>query len=289
MVYGEHLQRSQIELAEKICKFAPTGMDMIYLLTTGAEANDAALKAAVKATRRNILCAFTGGYHGDTIGALACFGSEAFRRDFQPILTTTRFSRFGDVDALQNIDTDTAAVLVEPVQGEAGIYPGSVEFLTALRDRCSATGTMLIFDEIQTGFGRTGEWFAANLYGIAPDLITVAKGMGAGLPLAGVIGEREMLCRFASEPSFSHITTFGGNPVSCAAGLAAMQIIEEEGLLQNCIQMGKLLLELLQALVARHSIIRSVRGVGLMIGIELESESKARKLVNSCKDAGLII
>ena len=289
MVYGEHIQAPQVQLAARIAEVAPPGLDTTYFLTTGAEANDAALKLAVKLTGRSNLIAFRGAYHGDTVGALACFGDEAFRHAFQRLLVPVTFLPFGNFDELQKIDDATAAVIIEPVQGEAGIHVPPPGFLQALRERCTATGALLIFDEVQTGFGRIGDWFAATHFGVTPDVITMAKGMGAGMPLAGVLASRDMLTRFAADPPFSHITTFGGHPVSCAAGLAAMQVIDEEQLLQRSRDHGAHITSLLQSIASTDSRIHDIRGIGLMIGAEMQSKELARQIVISCKDKGLII
>lgn len=291
MVYGEHIQAPQVLLAEKIVSVAPTGLDCVYFLTTGAEANDAALKLAVKKTGRRRFVAFSGAYHGDTVGAMSCFGDEHFRKQFPGLLANVAFLPFGDVSAIQQIDETVAAVLIEPVQGEGGIVLPPPGYLQILRERCTETGTMLIFDEVQTGFGRTGNWFASQTYAVVPDIITMAKGMGAGYPLAGVLAPRQVLYDFAAVPAFSHITTFGGHPVSCAAGLAAMQIIEDEGLLDNCRTKAQWLMEELGRSRTDNweSIVTAVRGVGLMIGVEITSATVARILVDRCREAGLIL
>ena len=289
MVYGEHIQEAQVLLAEKIVGVAPAGLDCVYFLTTGAEANDAALKLAVKYTGRTRFVAFRHAYHGDTAGALSCFGSSQFRDQFPGLLAQVEFLPFNNVESLSAINADVAAVLIEPVQGEGGIIPPDPGFLQALRRRCTEAGCLLIFDEVQTGFGRTGHWFAAETYGVTPDVITMAKGMGAGYPLAGVLASRDLLYNFAAVPAFSHITTFGGHPVSCAAGLAAMNVTEQENLLENCRTQGRYLVEELEKLKAVHSLIRNVRGVGLMIGVEVADADTARKLVDATRAAGLIL
>lgn len=290
MVYGEHLQRPQIELAAEIASVAPEGLDATYFLTTGAEANEAALKMAAKLTGRRRIVAFRKAYHGDTLGALSCFGEERFRAPFAPLLNPVEFLDFASFEALERISRDTAAVLVEPVQGEAGIHLPPDGWLAALRARCTETGAMLIFDEVQTGFGRTGDWFAASRYGVVPDAITMAKGMGMGMPLAGLLAPREQLFRFAADPPFSHITTFGGHPVSCAAGLAGMRVIRKEGLLENCRTRGQALQGRLRALRDQlPDTITEVRGIGLMIGVQLSDPSLARAVVNGCREEGLIV
>lgn len=290
MVYGEHVQRPQVELAQAIADVAPEGLNCVYFLTTGAEANDAALKLAVKHTGRRRFVAFDNAYHGDTIGALACFGSRHYRDQFPGVQADVEFLPFGDAAALQRIDDSIAAVLMEPVQGEAGIILPPAGYLQQVRQRCDEVGALLIFDEVQTGFGRIGDWFAARVYGVRPDVITMAKGLGAGYPLAGVLAERQMLFDFAAVPAFSHITTFGGHPVSCAAGLAGMQVIQSENLLENCCQRGQLLLESLREMQTQFpALVKAVRGIGLMLGVEMVDAETARAMVDQCREAGLIL
>ena len=290
MVYGEHIQSPQVLLAEKIASIAPAGLDCTYFLTTGAEANDAALKLAVKHTRRRRFVAFRHAYHGDTAGAMSCFGSSHFREQFPGLLADVQFLPFNDIPALKAIDQTVAAVLVEPIQGEGGMHPPVPGFLLALRDACTQSGSLLIFDEVQTGFGRTGEWFAAQTYGVTPDLITMAKGMGAGYPLAGMLGPRQLIYDFAAVPDFSHITTFGGHPVSCAAGLAALEVIEENNLLLNVRDQGRFLLAQLNELVGLHpNLFADARGVGLMIGLECTTSTLARRIVDQAREMGVII
>ncbi|MGI8906691.1 MAG: aspartate aminotransferase family protein [Candidatus Sumerlaeaceae bacterium] len=289
MVYGEHVQGPQVKLAAKIAEIAPAGLDTTYFLSTGAEANDAALKMAVKLTGRSGLVAFRGAYHGDTVGALACFGDDMFRRPFERLLAPVTFLDFGRFEDLEQVNSETAGVIIEPVQGEAGIRVPPDGFLQALRERCTATGALLIFDEVQTGFGRIGDWFAARHYNVTPDIITMAKGMGAGMPLAGVLASRDQITRFAADPPFSHITTFGGHPVSCAAAVAGIEVLEAEGLLDHTRRMGDYLLSALRKIAAKEESLLEVRGIGLMIGAQMTDKEVARQVVIGCKDRGLIL
>ncbi len=289
MVYGEHLQEPQIELAAELARVTPSGLDCTYFLTTGAEANDAALKLAAKLSGRSRFCAFLGAYHGDTIGVASCFGSEEFRKPYEQILLPVNFLPYGDESALESIDETIAAVLVEPVQGEGGIRVPPREFLVRLRERCHAAGAFLIFDEVQTAFGRIGDWFAANYFHVTPDVITVAKALGAGYPLAAVIAPRDILYRFAAEPPFSHITTFGGHPVSCAAGLAGLRVIREEGLLENARAQGDFLRSELAKVGERVGEPLEIRGLGLMIGLKCSSSSLARRVVERARQDGLLV
>jgi acetylornithine/succinyldiaminopimelate/putrescine aminotransferase len=201
------------------------------------------------------------------------------------------FLRFNSHEDLQRIDRQTAAVLVEPVQGEAGIRIPDCEWLPALRQRCDETEALLIFDEVQTGIGRVGDWFASTWFRVTPDAITLAKGLGAGMPLAGLLSSRDRLYAFGADPPFSHITTFGGHPVCCAAALAGMEVIEEDGLLEKSRARGQQLLDGLRALQSAPGgeLIRDIRGVGLMVGMDLPSDSVARRLVEGAKSRGLIL
>jgi acetylornithine/succinyldiaminopimelate/putrescine aminotransferase len=290
MVYGEHVQDVQVELAEALTSRTPPGLDSAFLLTTGSEANDAALKMAARLTGRKKFVAYRGAYHGDTLGALACFGSEEFRRPHQNLLhRDVAFGRFNDFESLDLITEKTAGVLVEPVQGEGGIRVPDCEWLPALRERCNQTGAFLIFDEVQTGLGRLGAWFGAEWFRVIPDALTLAKGLGAGMPLAALVAPRDALYRFAADPPFSHITTFGGHPVCCAAALAGIHIIEEEDLLRNTQIRGRQLRDGLTELALNHKLIQAVRGVGLMIGFDLPHQDLARKVVDRCKEQGLIV
>lgn len=290
MVYGEHIQTPQIECARLLTEKLPSELQTVYFLCTGSEATDLSLKIAYKETGRSEIVAFKGAYHGDTFGAMSVYGQTAHRSLWESQLPQTRFLNFGDFNDLEQITNNTAAVIIEPVQGEAGlIYPPD-GYLSSVRQRCTETGTLLIFDEVQTGIGRLGHWFAVNKYNVVPDILNVGKALGGGLPLAAVITSHKLMSNFNHSPEFSHITTFGGNPVCCAAGIAAMRVIGNENLLENTQNANKEFHRALRKLKARYSeFIKDVRGDGLMIALELYEANQGRHVVHSCVSQGLLI
>ena len=225
MVYGEMIQTPQVSYAQKIGRYLPEGIDCVYFVNSGSEAIEGALKLAKRYTGRTELISFKNAYHGSTHGALSMMGSEYYKNAFRPLLTDVRQLEFNNTEMLSSITERTAAVLIEPIQGEGGYRIPSREFLQALRKRCTETGAILIFDEIQTGFGRTGKMFAWEYFGVTPDIIAMAKAMGGGMPLGGFAASYEMMNTLTFNPVLGHITTFGGHPVCCAAGMAAMEYI----------------------------------------------------------------
>lgn len=300
MVYGEFVQDVQVALAEKLVSIVESafrrasrgqwrGELQYYPTNSGTEANEGALKLARKFTGRKKFVAFQNSFHGDTMGSLSVTGREIYRRPFEPLLSDVIFLPFGDVESLYRIDETVAAVICEPIQGEAGIIVPPDEFLPALRNRCYEVGAMLILDEVQTGFGRTGKWFAFEHWNIVPDVLTVGKALGGGMPLSGFLASREMMKAFSENPPLCHVTTFGGHPVCCAAALAALEVMEKENLPERAETMGIKLKGALQRLATRYSPITSVRGKGLMLGIEFASKEKARAFVLGCLERGLII
>ena len=267
MVYGELVQETQVRLAARLAGLLAPPLEVVYFTSSGAEAIEGALKTARKHTGRARLVAFEGGFHGDTLGALSVGGNPLYRTPFEPLLPEVTFLPFGDASALRAIDDRTAAVVVEPVQAEAGVRIPPADFLPALRRRCDQTGALLVLDEVVTGFGRTGRLFAHEHAGVVPDLLVLAKALGGGLPLGAFIGSREIMATLAHDPPLAHVTTFGGHPLSCAAGLAALEVLLRDQLAARAARLGAALRTRLTALVGRGGL-AAVRGLGLLLGLE---------------------
>lgn len=289
MVYGEFIQEPQVQLARLLAEISPLPFPRIYFTNSGAEAVEGALKLARKYTGKTRIIAFEGAYHGDTLGALSVCGVPVFRQPFEPLLPDVLFLPYGVPEALEKIDSSVAGVIVEPIQGEAGIRIPSPDFLRALRERCTETGALLIFDEVQTGFGRTGRWFACEHSGVIPDVLIVAKALGGGMPLGAFLAPPTVMESLAQDPPFSHVTTFGGHPVCCAAAITSIRFIRQNQLLKNAENMGHYLLSRLQEMQKKFSLIRDVRGVGLLLAIEVSSPLQAEKVVDLCLQRGLLI
>jgi acetylornithine/succinyldiaminopimelate/putrescine aminotransferase len=294
MVYGEYVQTPQVALAEKLASVLPEPLNVVYFTNSGTEANEGALKVAKKFTRRRKLIAFDKSFHGDTHGAASLLGNATYRQPYEPLLPEVEFLPFDDIAALERIDETVAAVMIEPIQGEAGVRVPSDEFLPALRERCRAVGALLIFDEVQTGFGRTGKLFALEHWGVdgqdvRPDIITLAKGLGGGMPLGAFVGSAEIMRTLAVNPPLSHVTTFGGHPVCCAAGLASLNVILENHLSQRAAELGERIRTFLQPLTTHHSPLTAVRGKGLMLGVELADAKAANGVMRRALEEGLIL
>lgn len=298
MVYGEFVQDVQVELAERLVEIVQEAFRrasgqawelQYYPTNSGTEANEGALKLSRKFTGRKKFVAFKNSFHGDTMGSLSVTGREVYRQPFLPLLADVEFLPFGDVSSLERIDEEVAAVICEPIQGEAGIIVPPDEFLPALRKRCDEVGALLILDEVQTGFGRTGKWFAFEHWNIVPDILTVGKALGGGMPLSGFLARREVMRAFAENPPLCHVTTFGGHPVNCAAALAALKVMERENLPQKAAVTGEKLKSELQRLAGKFPQIVEVRGKGLMLGLEFETKGQTQTFVKRCLDMGLIV
>ncbi|MDR3350560.1 MAG: aminotransferase class III-fold pyridoxal phosphate-dependent enzyme [Prevotellaceae bacterium] len=283
MVYGEYIQQPQTDYAQALAGILPPPLDCIYFVNSGSEANEGALKLAKRFTGRTETIAFKNAYHGSTQGVLSVMGDEIFRNAFRPLLPDVRHLAFNSVDDLRHITCRTAAVLIEPVQGEAGVVTPQAGYLQALRERCSQTGALLIFDEVQTGFGRTGQWFAALRYGVTPDIMTLAKAMGGGMPLGAFVAPREIMNALQSRPALGHITTFGGHPVSCAAALAALNVLRKGNLPAAVAEKAALFRRLLA-----HEAIKEIRGEGLMLAVELGDARRLQQVVSGLWDEGVI-
>ena len=287
MVYGEYVIEAQVRLAERLTRLLPAPLECVYFTNSGAEAIEGALKTARKYTRRERFVAFDGAYHGDTMAALALMGNPTFRAPFEPLPGPVSHLPYGDAAALEAIDSTVAAVVVEPVQAEGGVRIPSVDFMRALRERCDQVGAILIYDEVLTGMGRTGRLFAMEHFGVVPDLVVMAKALGGGLPLGAFCGSERLIGELARDPPLGHITTFGGHPLSCAAGLAALEVIVNERLWDRANALGEELAQELRRVASAE--VAAVRAVGALIGIEFGDSGTARTFVRESLARGVII
>ena len=284
MVYGEFIQKPQVDFATLLAAQLPPALQVVYFTMSGTEANEGALKLAKKYTGRTRMIAFDRSYHGDTHGSLSVTGRRLYQDPYRPLLPGVVFLPFDDDAALAAIDDETACVITEPIQGEGGINVPSEVWMQALRRRCTETGALLIFDEIQTGFGRTGTLFAFEGFGVVPDVVTVAKAMAGGMPLGAFVSSPEIFATFRRDPPLSHVTTFGGHPVSCAAALAALQVLLEENLPARARQIEARV----RARLA-HRLIREVRGRGAMLGLDLVDAPTTERVVRRCLERGVLL
>lgn len=283
MVYGEYVLSPQVMLARRLADVFPASIDCTYFVNSGAEAIEGAMKLAKRFTGRTELVAFRNAYHGSTQGALSLMGDEFFKQAFRPLLPDIRHLEYNNPESLKEITERTAAVIIEPVQGEAGAVVPNEGFLKALRKRCNATDTLLIFDEIQTGFGRTGTFFACEHDNVVPDIIVVAKGMGGGMPIGAFAAPRNMMLSLSENPVLGHITTFGGHPVNCAAALACLDVLLTENLMAGVAEREQLIRSKLT-----HPAIREVRGRGLLLAVLLPDAAFAREVIRRCVEKGVV-
>jgi acetylornithine/succinyldiaminopimelate/putrescine aminotransferase len=283
MVYGEFIQATPNLLAQKLIGLLPETLNCCYLVNSGTEANEGALKLAKRFTGRTNIVSFRKSYHGSTHGSMSVSGNEIKKQAFRPLLPDVTFLDFGAEEQLDSITTATACVIVETVQGDAGVRVPSKAYMQALRKQCDETGTLLILDEIQCGMGRTGTLFAFEQFGIAPDILTVAKAFGGGLPIGAFIARKEIMHALTHDPMLGHITTFGGNPVCCASALATLQVIEDENLLAQAEAKGQLFESLL-----KHPQIKEIRRIGLMFAIDFDSAERVNRIVEKAKELGVI-
>jgi len=285
MVYGEYIQSPQVKLAGALAELLPEKLNNCYFVNSGSEAVEGALKLAKRYTGRREIVAFKHAYHGSTQGALSVIGNENYQKPFGPLLPGVEHIEFNSIEELKVITTETACVIIEPVQGEAGIIAGTREFLAALRNRCDETGALLIFDEIQTGMGRTGTMFAFEKFNIIPDILLLAKGLGGGMPLGAFISSREIMLTLTYNPVLGHITTFGGHPVSCAAALANLGVIINEKLIKSVQSKSDLFVQLL----SKSKFISQIRVAGLMIALQLDNYAHVKKVIDRCIEHGVIV
>lgn len=283
MVYGEYVQTPQVRFAEKLISLLPSDLASVYFTNSGAEAVEGALKLAKRFTGRLQIVAFKNSYHGSTHGALSVMGNEVFKQSYRPLLPGVRFINFNNTNDLDFINEETACVIVETVQGEAGIRVPDIVYMQALRARCNKTGTLLILDEIQAAFGRTGKLFAFEHFGIRPDILLLAKALGGGMPVGAFIASHQIMSALKENPILGHITTFGGHPVCCAAGLAALEVLINENL-QDLVPEK----EMLFRKNLNHPAIKEVRGKGLMLAVEFESFELNKKIIDRCIENGVI-
>jgi acetylornithine/succinyldiaminopimelate/putrescine aminotransferase len=283
MVYGEYIQSAPNALAQKLVNKLPPSLNCCYFVNSGTEANEAALKLAKRVTGRTEIVSFRKSYHGSTHGSLSVSGNEIKKQAFRPLLPDVRFLDFNKTDQLAQITHHTACVIMETIQGDAGVRIPDRAYLQAVRKRCDETGAMLILDEIQCGMGRTGKLFAFEHFGIVPDILTTAKAFGGGLPIGAFISSEANMKALTHDPMLGHITTFGGNPVCCASALATLEVIENENLLAQVERKGQLIERLIQ-----HPKIKAIRRIGLLFAIDFESEEIVNNIVNYAKDNGVI-
>lgn len=283
MVYGEYIQSSSNRLAAKLASLLPPTLDCTYLVNSGTEANEGALKLAKRVTGRTELVSFRKSYHGSTHGSMSVSGNEVKKTSFRPLLPDVRFIEFNNINDLDQITTRTAGVIMETIQGDAGVRVPSKEFIKKLRQRCTDVGAMLILDEIQCGMGRAGSLFAFQQFDIVPDILTIGKAFGGGLPIAAFISSYARMQELSHDPMLGHITTFGGNPVCAASALATLEVLTEGDLLKDAERKGKLIQSLLV-----HPLIKEVRRIGLMFAIDFDSEERVQKIVTTALNDGVI-
>jgi acetylornithine/succinyldiaminopimelate/putrescine aminotransferase len=282
-VYGELIQEPQVELAHGLSENLPENLDCTYFVNSGSEAVEGALKLAKRFTGRQRTIAFHNAYHGSTAGALSVIGGEKFRNAFRPLPPGTNFLDFNDFGGLKEIDETIACVIMEPIQGEGGIVLPEKGYLEEIRVRCENAGALLVFDEVQTAFGRTGTLFAFEHWNVVPDILVLAKALGGGMPLGAFIASAEIMKTLSHDPVLGHITTFGGHPVSCAAGLAGFNALLNEDLITGAAEKEKLFRELLN-----HPSIKEIRGVGLYMAVELGDEGKLGRFMKQALENGII-
>jgi acetylornithine/N-succinyldiaminopimelate aminotransferase len=283
MVYGEYIQSPQTQFAKALSDHLPGNLSSVYFVNSGSEAIEGAMKLAKRYTGRTEIISFENAYHGSTQGSLSIMGNEEFKNAYRPLLPDTRRIRFNNLKDLEFITENTACVFVETIQGEAGAIVPENNYLKMLQEKCNETGSLLVVDEIQCGFGRTGSLFAFEHYGVVPDILCLAKGMGGGMPIGAFISSKEIMEHLTNNPILGHITTFGGHPVSCSAGLATLNVLLEGKLIEVVAEKEKLFRSLLI-----HPKIKSIKGKGLLLAVEFESFDQNKNIIDKCISDGLI-
>ncbi|MBR3302817.1 MAG: aspartate aminotransferase family protein [Bacteroidales bacterium] len=284
MVYGEMIEAPQVLHAKLLASLLPPSLQSVYYVNSGSEANEAALKLAKRATGRRKIVSCKNAYHGSTHGVLSLMSAEELKNSFRPLLPMVEHIEFNNVESLKVIDNETAAVIIEPVQGEGGVQIPQNGFLERVRECCNNVGALLIFDEVQTGFGRTGSMFAFQKYGVVPDILTLAKALGGGLPLGALVASGELMKLWQSNPPLGHITTFGGHPVCCAAALAALKLLIEKDWIALVEHKANKIVKMLSS----HPRIKQIRSAGLLIAVDLQERELAKKILYLLLDEGVI-
>jgi acetylornithine/N-succinyldiaminopimelate aminotransferase len=282
MVYGELIELPQVHYASRLASLLPATLDAVYFTSSGSEATEGAMKLAKRLTGRTNMVAFNDSYHGSTQGALSVMGSEYWRNAYRPLIPGVKHMHHNQFESLDAIDEHTACVIAEPIQAERGVMTPSMEWMKALRQRCTETGTLLVLDEIQTGFGRTGSMFAFEQFGIVPDILLLGKALGGGMPLGAFVASKQMMDSFTLNPVLGHITTFGGHPVCCAAGLAALEFLVDEKLISQVKKKELLFAELLH-----HPMIKGFRSAGLLMAIDFGTWELNKKIIDFCIAKGV--
>ncbi|WP_461634226.1 aspartate aminotransferase family protein [Labilibaculum euxinus] len=285
MVYGEFIESPQVQLAKLLSDNLPESLNSVYFVNSGSEANEGALKLAKRFTGRSEIITFKNAYHGSTHGALSVLGDEELKNAFRPLLPDIRIIEFGNILDLEQITNKTACVILEPIQSEGGMIIPTKEFIQTLRARCTEKGALLIFDEVQMGFGRTGKLFAFEHFDVVPDILCLAKAMGGGMPIGAFISDKKILDTFKSNPMLGHITTFGGHPVCCAAAKAALEVLLEENIVDDVQRKGELFVTLLKD----HPMVKGFRQLGLFIAVIVESQEIMLAIMKEAYELGVIM
>ena len=284
MVYGEYIQDSQLALARNLASILPATLNCSYVVNSGTEANEAALKLAKRFTGRSNIVSCKGSYHGNTHGSMSASWNEIKKAPFRPLLPGITFFELNNIASLDVITKETAGVILETIQGDAGVRKPTPEFMTALRKKCDETGALLIFDEVQVGIGRTGKMFAFEHYNIVPDILTLGKALGGGMPIGAFISSQKMMHELTHNPMLGHITTFGGHPVICAAANACLDVLKKENWIAEAESKGALLEKMLKT----SAEVKEIRRAGLLFAIEMSSAERVQQIVERCLQKGLI-
>ena len=283
MVYGEFIQDAELEMAERLTAILPPALNMVYPLNSGTEANEAAIKLVKKVTGRREIISCHGGYHGNTNGSLSLSDKKEKTEPFEPLLPEIKFIHFNSIDDLEQITEKTAGVFLETIQGDAGVRQATTEYLTALRKRCDETGTQLVFDEIQCGMGRSGKNFAFEHSGVVPDILTLGKALGGGMPIGAIVSSKEKMLTLSDGPALGHISTFAGHPVVCAAAAAGLKVLSE-------IDYAKVeeIGQYIEDELSKHKLVKAIRRIGFMFAIDMDNAEIVNQIVLKCIEKGVL-